>query len=232
MYKDAGACSFGVSRRTGEKRSMDEKEGREPNRTVDERAELHSLLMLAKNGDQVAYGKLLERYDPLLLAAVSAYRMEGMTAQDAEDMKQEASLVFCNAVRSYDSTRDGVAFGLYAKICVGNAMKSFIRSFRRHRHGEIVSIDDDRAIAPHVDRLVDTEDVASGLIARETFYLLYCRIREELSAYENRVWWLYVAGATAGEIGKELGRSEKSVSNAIYRIRRKLRQVLADEFLK
>lgn len=62
---------------------MDEKEGREPNRTVDEQAELHSLLMLAKNGDQVAYGKLLERYDPLLLAAVSAYRMEGMTAQDA-----------------------------------------------------------------------------------------------------------------------------------------------------
>lgn len=232
MYKDAGVCSFSVGRKTGDKRSMDERERSNPNSTVDEQEMLSSLLLLARSGDQGAYGKLLELYDPLLLAAVSAYQTEGMTAQDAEDMKQEASLVFCNAVRSYDDTRDGVAFGLYAKICVGNAMKSFIRAFRRHRHGEIISIDDDRAIAAQVDQMADTEDVASGLVARETFYLLYRRIREELSSYENRVWWLYVAGATAGEVGRELGRDEKSVSNAIYRIRKKLRRVLADEFLR
>ena len=37
---------------------------------------------------------------------------------------------------------------------------------------------------------------------------------------------MYLSGYTAGEIASATGREEKSVSNAIYRIRRKLKALL------
>ncbi len=193
-----------------------------------EKEEIEVLISRAKEGNQDAYAQLLSQYDPLLQAIVDAYRVDWMTAQDTEDMKQEAAMVFCKAVRSYDSTQDGVSFGLYAKICMGNAMKSCLRSYRRRSAGKVLSIDDDSVLAAHVSSLADGDDIASGFVQQEAFVLLYRRIREALSPYENRVWWRYVSGATAKEIGTELQKDEKSVSNAIYRIRQKLRLLLAD----
>jgi DNA-binding CsgD family transcriptional regulator len=51
-------------------------------------------------------------------------------------------------------------------------------------------------------------------------------VRNNLSQYEYKVWSLYVSGKTAKDIGKIVGVDEKSVNNAIYRIRKKLRERL------
>ena len=71
------------------------------------------------------------------------------------------------------------------------------------------------------------EDTASNLadqLAQEEAYTeLYHRIRAVLSTYENQIWWLYHSGRTAKEIAGLLKKNEKSIQNAIYRIRRKLR---------
>ena len=47
-----------------------------------------------------------------------------------------------------------------------------------------------------------------------------------LSELENRVWWQYVTGVPVADIARDLARDERSVHNAIYRIRRKLRAVI------
>ena len=52
-------------------------------------------------------------------------------------------------------------------------------------------------------------------------------IKKNLSDYENRVWWMYVSGLSVSEIARRIGVVEpKSVSNAVYRIRKKLRAVI------
>ena len=45
-----------------------------------------------------------------------------------------------------------------------------------------------------------------------------------LSGYEMRIFALYAKGARAKEISARIGKSEKSVNNAIFRIRSKLKK--------
>ena len=55
---------------------------------------------------------------------------------------------------------------------------------------------------------------------------LTARIAGVLSPYEESVFSLLVAGEKSGEIAEHLGKSEKSVSNAVFRIQAKLRTLL------
>ena len=52
------------------------------------------------------------------------------------------------------------------------------------------------------------------------------QIEKTLSQYENEVWAYYVNGLSSKEIAKKLNSSEKSIDNAIFRIRRKLKTLL------
>jgi RNA polymerase sporulation-specific sigma factor len=52
------------------------------------------------------------------------------------------------------------------------------------------------------------------------------QIEKKLSQYENEVWSYYVNGYSSREIATKLGSSEKSIDNAIFRIRRKLKTLL------
>ena len=63
---------------------------------------------------------------------------------------------------------------------------------------------------------------------QEAAEVLLARIRGVLSAYENRVWSLYIAGLSASAIASRLGKDPHSVENAVYRIRQKLRRALSD----
>ncbi len=87
----------------------------------------------------------------------------------------------------------------------------------------IVPIDDT------LDVFGDVGDVdpASELIERENAAELSRRISEHLSEYENRVWWLYFSGLSSAQIARVVGRSPKSVGNALCRIRQKLRALLS-----
>ncbi|MBQ1976438.1 MAG: hypothetical protein II227_03255 [Clostridia bacterium] len=52
------------------------------------------------------------------------------------------------------------------------------------------------------------------------------KIRQVLSSYENEIFEKYISGRPVRDIAASTGRSEKSVSNAVYRIRVKIRGLL------
>ena len=196
------------------------------NQKIRQDADLGDLLDAARAGDQQAYAWLLERYAPMLHAMATKYAMPGMTEADLEDLRQEASVVFCSAVQTYDPGREGVEFGLYAKICVGHGLASALRVFRRQRRQGLLSLEGEGLIEHDPGLLGSEISVAEALIDKERMEALQLTIQRALSPYESRVWWMYVSGASTSSIAKALGKDEKSISNAIYRIRRKLRQVL------
>ncbi|MBO5757581.1 MAG: sigma-70 family RNA polymerase sigma factor [Clostridia bacterium] len=189
-------------------------------------AEISELLSAARAGNQQAYALLLDRYSPMLQSMVSKYAAHGMSDADLEDLRQEASVVFCSAVQTYDSSREGVEFGLYAKICVGHGLASALRTFRRQRREGLLSLEGEGLIEQNPGLLGSEASVSEALIDKERMEALQRTIQRALSPYESRVWWLYVSGASTCKIASSLGKDEKSISNAIYRIRRKLRQVL------
>ncbi len=181
--------------------------------------EINELILAVRGGDQKAFVLLLDQYSPLIEASVNMFCYDGLSANDKDDFRQEASVAFYNSVLTYDVEQSGVEFGLYAKICVCNALISQIRIAKR--------------IPTEVQELSDNlisgeahEDLSTHIIEEERLSFLFKIIRNTLSKYEYKVWELYFSGCSTSEIAKRLNTDSKSISNAIYRIRVKLKESL------
>lgn len=184
--------------------------------------ELFLLIESAKGGDTEAFSALKVRYTPLLESQVSKHTLTDMMPQDVDDLRQEAFVTFCNAVCNYDFSNGGVEFGLYAKICIENGLSSFVRSYIRRQNKATLPLEFAADIPD-----ADFSDFLQTMIDREHTEELVRTIRKNLSDYENQVWWMYVSGLSVSEIAKRIdGATAKSVSNAVYRIRKKLRTVI------
>ncbi len=182
---------------------------------------LQALLLAAREGSREALQALRTRYKPLLDASVARYTTQEMTLQEREDMREEADRVFLSAVSTYDTEQDAVDFGLYAKICLRNGLVSEMRSLNaRHRLG-IVPLES--------EEMSEEDDPGHAMVEAERFRRLYNLIYEHLSEFENTVWWMYVSGVSVKRIAERVEKDERSVHNAIYRIRKKLRVLLTDE---
>ena len=185
---------------------------------------LIELITHAREGSQDAFVELKRRYTPLLESQIAKHTLADMSAQDVEDLRGEATSIFGNAVCNYDCTAEGVEFGLYAKICIGNGLVSFVRSYLRRKKKTVIPLELAESSA------AEGSDPLQSLVDKENAQELMRTIKKSLSDYENRVWWLYVSGMSASEIAATIGEADpRSVSNAIYRIRRKLRSKLSDQ---
>ena len=181
--------------------------------------EINKLILAVRGGDQAAFIELLKQYSPLIEASVNMFCSDGLSANDKDDFRQEASVAFYNSVLTYDLEQSDVELGLYAKICVCNALISQIRIAKR--------------IPTEVQELSENivsneahEDLSSRLLEEERLSFLFKIIRNTLSKYEYRVWELYLSGCSTSEIARQLNTDSKSISNAIYRIRVKLKETL------
>lgn len=183
--------------------------------------DIRALIVAVRNGDQVAFSALLCQYKPLIDASVARFSSDESFALYHEDLKQEASLVFYNSILAYDLEQNEVEFGLFAKICIHNALVSVLRSLKKRTEEPIAQIPESLLTVQ------DFEDPSSRMLERERLKSLYAVIRNNLSDFEYEVWQLYMSGRSAKEIAKRIDTDEKSVSNAIYRIRKKLRSLLS-----
>jgi RNA polymerase sporulation-specific sigma factor len=177
------------------------------------------LVLRIRGGDQAAFNELLALYAPLVQAEVARHG-EALGDFDREDLRQVAWLALYRASFSFDLEQTEVSFGLFAKICIANALSTQLRAIRR-RTVEV-------PVADEVFVGINGEDgdPAGRVREEEDIQLLRSRIRALLSPLENRVWALYTAGFSAKEIGARLGREPRSIENAVYRIRQKLREAL------
>ena len=183
---------------------------------------IKDLVFLAQSGDQEAFSELLETYDPLITSTVSKFRVDGMLDTDTEDLRQEATLAFYSALLSYDPSISEVEFGLYAKVCICNRLVSQVRMMKRHIASSTLSYSAEDLLK----YVSDDGDPSKNIVEREAEANLMKLISDNLSDMENRVFEMYVSGMSAAEMAKRLDVSEKSVSNTVYRIRKKLKSVL------
>lgn len=185
-------------------------------------ADLQELLLQAKHGDQQAFASLLSRYTPMLEATLQKIRSPHMTDEDMKDLRQEAYLSFYRALLHYDLDQDAVSFGLFAKICVTNGLCSAVRKMKHLNGALVLSLDEWN------EQMDERTDPSAHLIEQENFNALYAIIEQTLSPLENQIWRLYIQGKTAPNIAAIIDKNEKTVHNAIYRIRKKLRTALSE----
>lgn len=190
------------------------------------------LLDKIKQGDESSFAVLSERYSNLTESAVKKFapsfgisdnESDGVIGTD--DLKQSASMALYRAAVTYRPGVEGkkVSFGLYSKVCINNALISELRKYNSERRRQSKAKENlqrsEKNISDPISKLVSDENVAE----------LLSRISESLSALEKEVFDYYVAGKSAREIAESLGKEEKSVSNALYRMKVKIKGLLKNQ---
>ena len=183
-----------------------------------------SLVSLAAEGDKAAFDKLAARYIPVVALRASAF-YEGNAELSNEDLGQEGFIGLIDAVKRYDENI-GASFRTFAVLCIDRRMKSVIKaSFRKKKipKDSLVFIDDEDT--PEI-AANETENPENKVIALDEHRLLLERIRECASDFEWMALNYFLNGMSYQLIADRLKTSEKSVANALGRIRRKLTQKL------
>lgn len=163
-------------------------------------------------GDESAFDQIREQYAALLLSMVSGAMSKEADAE-FEDLMQEATLALYHAAMKFDLDQTEVTFGLYAKICIRNRLVSALRKHRRQLRKleegkQPMSASQRKSVRRAQMEMGGLSDLVDTLF----------------SDFEKSVYRLYIAGYSAVEIARELNKTEKSIDNAIYRVRRKIKQ--------
>lgn len=158
-------------------------------------------------------------YSRLVSRIVRQFFLQG---GDQDDLYQEGMIGLLKAIRSYDPARSN-NFEAYASLCIRRQIYDTIR-----RDARLFLREEDalRQIAPD-PALAGPPDPETQCLANETETEIKAALHGFLSAFEASVLDPYLAGYSASEISRSLGRSPKSVENAILRIRRKLARYLS-----
>ena len=174
---------------------------------------LQSLISLARSGNEDAFSELAEIYTPLLQSMAGNYFEKNTSdALGYEDFLQEARLALFSAVGSFEDGKN-VTFGLYAKICVRNRLVSLLRSSRKKVNKRDLKKD-------------ATDETVYKLLEKENADGIKTKIRALLSDFEWQVFELYIQKKSYEQMAEELGKSTKSVDNAIFRFKKKLKRLM------
>ena len=179
-------------------------------------------LAVAAAGCSDSTTELISRYMKLIW--VKANSMAN-AAVDAEDLAQEGMLGLMNAVAHFDPNRE-IRFSTFADVCITNKMKS---ALIRSRHTALPV--EDAESAAQVQNEVEDDDPEQILLRKERLQELYREMDHILSRRELEIFKLFLSGLRYEQMAERLHITEKSVDNAMRRVRRKLKSVwMTDEF--
>lgn len=181
--------------------------------------EVERLLPMIRRGSNAAFLRLSELYAPLLEREVARYAAS-LSPADLDDLGQSASVSLYRAALAFHGDR-GVTFGLFAKICIVNGIADSLRYIRGK--GTMLSMEDlDEREQPDGDE----PNPQSLLLDKEQVWETRRQIKAMLSPLEYEIFEMYISGFSYAEIASRIGKSQKSVDNALCRIKKKLRQNL------
>ena len=191
------------------------------------------LLCDYKNGNQEIMDYLMVKYKSMVRKKARAMYLLG---GENEDLIQEGMIGLIKAVRDFDVTQK-TSFSSFAELCVSRQMYSAIEASNRKKHlplNSYVSLYEDseqvgegRSL-PLIDTIEsskenDPEVLYFGKQYTEAFAE---QLKELLSPLENHVLYLHLMGTDYRTIAELLGKSPKSVDNALQRIKTKAQKIL------
>ena len=188
--------------------------------------ELLELINKEKNND--AMETLIKRFGPLVTRQSRSLYIIGA---DEEDLIQEGMIGLVKAVNDYKADK-GASFKTFAFMCVRRQMLTAINNSNNRNNiplNHYIPIYGDG----NGDYVSPLDEMDSGVITNPEDIML-ARLQEsdlikviesKLSKFEHQVLDEYLTGASYEEIGERLGKTAKSIDNAVQRIRAKLRDV-------
>ena len=185
------------------------------------------LVKMAQEGSETAEEILIEKYKGFVKNKAKSYYIAGA---DSEDMVQEGMIGLFKAIRGFDANKEA-AFKTFADTCVNNQIMTAIKKANRQKHqplNESLSlsggVDDERpdmTVGDLIAASMDNEPEALMLL-QEAVAGLKASDSGLFSSFEWQVWTEKLKGHSYVEIAEILGKSPKSIDNAIQRIKKKI----------
>ena len=179
-----------------------------------------ALCLCAAQGGSQAESELVCRYGWLVRACARPLFLAG---GDSEDLIQEGMLGLLTAIRSFNPERDA-AFRTFAEICIRSRLLTAVRAAQGGKHAPLnysVSYEPPLFDGTNAYLFSSAESPEDVVIGREELRERLEALKGRLSKFEAQILPPYLNGLSCGEIAQRVGRSQKSVDNAIQRIRRK-----------
>ena len=191
------------------------------------------LVRRAKIGDEPAQEYLLEKYKNFVKSRSRPYFLIGA---DREDIIQEGMIGLYKAIRDYDADKYS-NFRAFAEMCITRQIITAIKTATRQKHmplNSYVSLshpvfddDSDKTLLDTISEhsCLDPEEI---FINKENYNLIGEKINSLLSPKERDILFLYLQGRSYQEIAAELDITNKSIDNALQRVKRKLDKNIRD----
>ena len=185
---------------------------------------LEELVVQSKAGDEEATELIFAACRDMLKSKANLYFMVGA---DRDDVLQEGMIGLMYAIRNYD-VNAGASFKTFAELCVKRRIINAVKMAGRKKHtplNESISINEE----PDEEGV----DIGGGVNPEEV--VLYADLMDYIdknankifSGMEREVWEIYIAGNNAARIAEMLDRPQKTVENALTRIRGKIEKLIS-----
>lgn len=179
----------------------------------------NTLVSKAKSGDTAALTLLIQRYSDAILRKAKSFK--GLSGIESDDLYQEGMMGFIAAVYSYDGTRE-IQFSAYAVTVAARKMLSALKKSNNKSNLPLRSY---ISIEVENNLLSYSPTPEEIIIYNEELDKINNFVKTNLSKTEKKVLKLSMLGMSYSEIADILECSEKSVDNALQRIRRKIRDI-------
>ncbi|RDZ12758.1 RNA polymerase sporulation sigma factor SigH [Priestia megaterium] len=181
-------------------------------------------------GDEEAFNVLVKKYEYLICLKIKSYFLLG---GDREDLLQEARLGLYKAARDF-KTEGKSSFRGFADLCITRQLITAIKASARQKHSLLnnaLSLNIPKnskrleadlilmEMLPHPRAVSPEQATVEKENKREREQML----QEILSSIEQDVFALYLKGQTYMKISQNLHLPQKTVDNALYRIKKKMK---------
>ncbi|MBO4461612.1 MAG: sigma-70 family RNA polymerase sigma factor [Lachnospiraceae bacterium] len=191
------------------------------------------MVKLAQSGDTESMNSLMEKYKVTVRKKANTLFLIG---GDTEDLIQEGMIGLFTAINTYDISKNA-SFKTFANMCIAGQMNHAIEAANRFKHGPLNSYisydiklteDDDESLLDVIEDIEEHEP-ENQYIDKENVRNMLIKIKDTLSPLEWDVFLLHVNGTNYREIADKLNKSEKSIDNALNRIKQKVTKLNEDE---
>ena len=191
------------------------------------------LIQLQNDSNTNTTDYLLEKYRNFVRAKARTYFLIGA---DREDVIQEGMIGLYKAIRDY-KPESGSSFRTFADLCITRQIITAIKTATRQKHlplNSYISLNkpayEDESENTFIDTFIEKHhpDPEEIMINKEKFRIFEENLVSSLSKYERVVLKLYMRGLSYTQIAEELQKPEKSIDNALQRIKKKIEKVVED----
>lgn len=191
------------------------------------------LIELIRKGEELALEHLIDKYKNLVKIKARSYFILGA---DREDIIQEGMIGLYKAIRDFKPEKQ-VNFYSFAELCILRQIITAIKSANRQKHIPLNSylslnrtVYDENDDCTYIEMLTDNGNSNPEVlfIGNENKEDIEKKISHNLSKLEQQVLELYLNGKSYTEIAKLVGRDEKSIDNALQRVKKKVEKIVSE----